>query len=125
MFGRCGALGDVVPPLLPTAGPGFPAPPAGLSPAARRQFLQGRTVAEDSGCAACHRIGAAGNDGPGPVLTGIGAQLSPAALRAVLVTPAAPMPSFRALKPAQLRPWSPSCRICGAGADPHVPGGKR
>jgi hypothetical protein len=77
--------------------------PPGRSAAARAAFDKGRTVAGQAGCLACHRIAGAGNNGPGPDLTNIGRNLSPAALRGSLLHPRAPMPSFRGLPPAALR----------------------
>lgn len=78
------------------------APPAGLSAAARRQFLAGRAVVDRAGCLACHTIGDQGNDGPGPPLTAIGRILHRNALMNTLVNPTAPMPSFKSLPPRQL-----------------------
>ena len=58
---------------------------------------QGKLVAAQSGCLACHKIGENGNDGPGPELTEIGVTLPKAALLRTLDNPTAPMPSFRDL----------------------------
>jgi mono/diheme cytochrome c family protein len=55
------------------------------------------------GCLACHRIGTAGNDGPGPVLTHVGARLDAHAIKHVILDPQAPMPSFERLPHARLR----------------------
>ncbi len=59
----------------------------------------GQTVANQSGCGACHKFGDAGNDGPGPDLTKIGDQLPSAAIARTLRSPTAPMPSYRDLPP--------------------------
>jgi hypothetical protein len=67
------------------------------------QFNLGRTVAAQSGCLACHRIGQAGNSGPGPDLTQVGARLPARAIERVVIDPKAPMPSFRRLPTAKLR----------------------
>jgi hypothetical protein len=67
------------------------------------QFYLGRRVAAQSGCLACHRIGAAGNRGPGPDLTNIGSTLSSHAIERAILNPTAPMPSFRHLPKAKLR----------------------
>jgi mono/diheme cytochrome c family protein len=67
------------------------------------RFNSGRTVAAQSGCLACHRIGEAGNAGPGPDLTHIGATRSPAAIERAILSPTEPMPSFRNLPKAKLR----------------------
>jgi ubiquinol-cytochrome c reductase cytochrome b subunit/menaquinol-cytochrome c reductase cytochrome b/c subunit len=67
------------------------------------QFNLGRTVAAQSGCLACHRIGEAGNAGPGPDLTQVGARLPPLGIERSVVHPSAPMPSFRNLAKAKLR----------------------
>lgn len=64
----------------------------------------GERVYEASGCAACHRLGPVGNDGPGPRLTHVGARLGRRALRRTLVDPKAPMPSFRGLAQEQRQP---------------------
>jgi len=61
------------------------------------QYEQGKLVTAQSGCLACHKIGENGNDGPGPELTDIGAQLYPAAIERTLNNPTAPMPSYRNL----------------------------
>ena len=65
------------------------------------QFNAGREVAAQSGCQACHKIGDAGNDGPGPPLTHIATRLPKQALARTLVNPTAPMPSFKSLPPAK------------------------
>jgi ubiquinol-cytochrome c reductase cytochrome b subunit/menaquinol-cytochrome c reductase cytochrome b/c subunit len=54
----------------------------------------GQTVASQSGCGACHKFGEAGNPGPGPDLTHIGAKLPAAAIERTLRNPTAPMPSY-------------------------------
>ena len=61
------------------------------------EFDLGRMVAAESGCLACHRIGEAGNRGPGPDLTHIASRLPGAAIARTLINPTAPMPSFRNL----------------------------
>ena len=63
------------------------------------QFNAGKEVAPQAGCLACHKIGENGNDGPGPPLTHIGAQLPRQAIAQTLINPTAPMPSFRDLEP--------------------------
>jgi len=73
-------------------------PRAGLSAADQRKFLAGRTLVAESGCLACHQIGAAGaHGGPGPNLGDVGNQLRPSAIAGALRHPPAPMPSFRGL----------------------------
>lgn len=62
---------------------------------------RGKQVATQAGCLACHLIGEAGNDGPGPDITKNGAQLDRGQLNRVLVNPTAPMPSFRTLPDKQ------------------------
>jgi hypothetical protein len=66
-------------------------------------FKAGETVAARSGCLACHRIGEAGNNGPGANLTHIGARLSPTAIDRALVDSPEPMPSFSHLPEFQRR----------------------
>jgi ubiquinol-cytochrome c reductase cytochrome b subunit/menaquinol-cytochrome c reductase cytochrome b/c subunit len=72
-------------------------PPAGLTAQERQTFMAGELVVGQSGCEACHKIGDNGNDGPGPVLTHIGAMLPAAAIASTLRNPTAPMPSFKSL----------------------------
>ncbi len=67
-----------------------------------REFKKGRLVYAQSGCAACHRIGATGNARPGPNLTHVGAQLPSAAIMRAILHPTAPMPSFKGLPHAKL-----------------------
>jgi menaquinol-cytochrome c reductase cytochrome b/c subunit len=62
------------------------------------QYELGKLVAAESGCQGCHKIGENGNNGPGPVLTHIGARLPRNAIARTLVNPTAPMPSFAALQ---------------------------
>jgi menaquinol-cytochrome c reductase cytochrome b/c subunit len=54
----------------------------------------GQTVANQSGCGACHKFGEAGNTGPGPDLSHIGAKLPAPAIERTLSNPTAPMPSY-------------------------------
>jgi menaquinol-cytochrome c reductase cytochrome b/c subunit len=74
-------------------------PPSGLSAQARSQYNQGKLVAAQSGCLACHKIGENGNDGPGPPLAQVGDRLPRQAIARTLENPTAPMPSFRNLPP--------------------------
>ena len=73
------------------------APPSSLSASQAAVFRAGELVVGQSGCLACHVIGDNGNNGPGPVLTHIGAIERPAALASTLRNPTAPMPSFKGL----------------------------
>jgi menaquinol-cytochrome c reductase cytochrome b/c subunit len=59
----------------------------------------GETVANQSGCGACHKFGEAGNPGPGPDLSHIGSKLPAQAIARTLRNPTAPMPSFSGLSP--------------------------
>jgi ubiquinol-cytochrome c reductase cytochrome b subunit/menaquinol-cytochrome c reductase cytochrome b/c subunit len=54
----------------------------------------GQNVANQSGCGACHKFGEAGNPGPGPDLSHIGAKLPAPAIERTLTNPTAPMPSY-------------------------------
>ena len=63
----------------------------------------GAQVLLTSGCPACHRLGSAGNDGPGPQLTHVGARLDTRAIRHVIRDPRAPMPAYGHLPRARLR----------------------
>jgi Cytochrome C oxidase, cbb3-type, subunit III len=81
-------------------------PPAEVVQAAGRQlaeFEQGRTVVAQSGCLACHRLGQAGNAGPGSALTHVGSRLSRHGIKHALLDPTAPMPSFTRLPAARLK----------------------
>ncbi len=82
--------------------PALSGPPAS-SPTKPSASPSGRTVFEQAGCLACHRLGQAGNNGPGQDLTDVGLRLSATAIRHALVNPTAPMPSFRALSGPDLR----------------------
>jgi ubiquinol-cytochrome c reductase cytochrome b subunit/menaquinol-cytochrome c reductase cytochrome b/c subunit len=63
----------------------------------RQSFEQGKLVAAQSGCLACHQIGENGNNGPGAKLTKVGARLPREAIARTLQNPTLPMPSFRNL----------------------------
>jgi hypothetical protein len=82
----------------------IPIPPAVRRASRReeREFKAGRTVFVESGCLACHKVGEAGNPGPGQNLTHVGARLSPREIEEALVSSRAPMPSFKDL-PADKR----------------------
>ena len=54
----------------------------------------GRRSRTSPGCGACHKFGEAGNAGPGPDLTKIGARLPAQAIARTLRNPTAPMPSY-------------------------------
>jgi menaquinol-cytochrome c reductase cytochrome b/c subunit len=73
-------------------------PPTNLTAQQKAVFVAGEVVVGQSGCLACHVIGSNGNNGPGPILTNIGAKLPPAAIASTLINPTAPMPSFQGLK---------------------------
>jgi mono/diheme cytochrome c family protein len=70
-------------------------PPAG-------EPVSGRRIIDAAGCLACHQLGSAGRSGPGDNLGAIGERMSAAEIRRALVSPQAPMPSYRALPRAQL-----------------------
>jgi menaquinol-cytochrome c reductase cytochrome b/c subunit len=63
----------------------------------------GQTVANQSGCGACHKFGEAGNAGPGPDLTHIGSTLPAQAISRTLRNPTAPMPSYQDLPPKKFQ----------------------
>jgi quinol-cytochrome oxidoreductase complex cytochrome b subunit len=63
------------------------------------QFEQGKQVAAQSGCLACHKFGENGNDGPGPDLTDIGSKLPAQAIERTLVNPSGIMPEYGNLPP--------------------------
>ena len=60
-------------------------------------------VVGQSGCLACHVIGANGNNGPGPNLTHVGSRLPMQAIASTLINPTAPMPSFKNLPPQKFQ----------------------
>jgi hypothetical protein len=62
----------------------------------------GRTVFLQAGCLACHTLDGAGNNGPGPSLTGVGSRLSATTITQTLLHPTAPMPSYGGLPRAKL-----------------------
>jgi menaquinol-cytochrome c reductase cytochrome b/c subunit len=72
--------------------------PSDLRGAELASFNQGKLVAAQSGCLACHKIGENGNDGPGPELTDIGERLPKEAIARTLQNPTSPMPSYAALQ---------------------------
>jgi quinol---cytochrome c reductase cytochrome c subunit, bacillus type len=72
-------------------------PPANLTPSQKATFTAGALVVGESGCLACHVIGSNGNNGPGPVLTHVGATLPAQAIASTLRNPTPPMPSFKNL----------------------------
>ena len=72
-------------------------PPASLTSSQIPTFNAGKLVVGQSGCLACHVIGENGNNGPGPILTHIGAIRRPDAIASTLRNPTAPMPSFKNL----------------------------
>jgi menaquinol-cytochrome c reductase cytochrome b/c subunit len=59
----------------------------------------GQTVANQSGCGACHKFGEAGNATLGTDLTHIGSKLPAPAIERTLRNPTAPMPSYADLPP--------------------------
>ncbi len=69
-------------------------PPKSLTAQEAATFRAGEMVVGQSGCLACHVIGANGNNGPGPNLTKIGLLLRPGAIASTLRNPTSPMPSF-------------------------------
>jgi menaquinol-cytochrome c reductase cytochrome b/c subunit len=73
--------------------------PSDASAQERRTFDDGKLVAAQSGCLACHKIGENGNDGPGPQLTEIATKLPESGIAQTLLNPTAPMPSFKNLPP--------------------------
>ena len=72
-------------------------PPSSLTASQASVYRAGEQVVGQSGCLACHVIGANGNNGPGPDLTKIGSILRPQAIAQTLRNPTAPMPSFSGL----------------------------
>lgn len=98
-LGRLQARLGFTAPVLKTPALTIQPPPSVVQSGGERlsQFHLGSTVAAVSGCLACHRIGEAGNPGPGPDLTHIGSKLTGTQIARALIDPKAPMPSFRRL----------------------------
>ena len=71
-----------------------PASVVAQGPEVEQRFNDGREVAAQAGCLACHKVGENGNDGPGPHLTDIGDRLPRQAIARTLINPTAPMPSY-------------------------------
>ena len=71
--------------------------PVGVAEVPGDRDSLGAQVALQAGCMACHRLGSAGHDGPGPDLSRIGDRLPASAIRRTLLDPEPPMPSFRDL----------------------------
>jgi len=78
-------------------------PPSSLSAQQAVVFRAGELVVGQSGCLACHVIGANGNNGPGPNLTHVGSRLPMQAIASTLINPTAPMPSFKNLPPQKFQ----------------------
>jgi ubiquinol-cytochrome c reductase cytochrome b subunit/menaquinol-cytochrome c reductase cytochrome b/c subunit len=78
-------------------------PPANFTAQQKAVFAAGAVVVGESGCLACHQLGDNGNNGPGPVLTHIGALLPAQAIASTLINPTAPMPSFKRLPPQKFQ----------------------
>jgi menaquinol-cytochrome c reductase cytochrome b/c subunit len=76
--------------------------PTEIDLAVPKQYEQGKNVAAQSGCLACHKFGDNGNDGPGPELTEIGAKLPRSAIARTLINPSGIMPPFRDLPPDKI-----------------------
>lgn len=66
------------------------------------EFSEGRLVAAQSGCLACHRFGSDGNRGPGPNLTHVGARLSESEITRALLNPRGIMPPYAELPDQEL-----------------------
>ncbi len=100
------ALGGFAIETTRSTGESVIAPPRAVKRAGGRELAEfelGRTVMAQSGCLACHRIGAEGNRGPGPALTHIGSTLSRRGIEHALIDPSAPMPSFKHLPAAKFK----------------------
>lgn len=91
-------------PLGPTPEEAIPTPAAvrRASSRERREFATGRTTFVQTGCLACHKIGDKGNPGPGQNLTHIGARFSTPQIEHAILSPRAPMPSFKNLPAKKL-----------------------
>ncbi|MGZ5311310.1 MAG: c-type cytochrome [Solirubrobacterales bacterium] len=63
------------------------------------EYEAGKQVTASQGCLGCHKLGENGNDGPGPELTEIGAQIPRDAIARSLVVGPGNMPSYTGLSP--------------------------
>ena len=72
--------------------------PTEIELAVAPQYEEGKEVAAQSGCLACHIFEHNGNTGPGPELTEIGAQIPRAAIARSLEVGPGIMPSYAGLK---------------------------
>jgi menaquinol-cytochrome c reductase cytochrome b/c subunit len=75
--------------------------PTEIELAVAPQYENGKQVAAQSGCLACHKFENNGNAGPGPDLTHIGAKLPRAAIARSLDVGPGIMPSYADLPPAK------------------------
>lgn len=91
-FAGCGGGDDDKVARVPTV-----SSPTKRATAAPEQIAAGERAVADSGCLACHQIGARGQSGPGSNLTGIGDRMARSAIRRSLLNAPAPMPSYRQL----------------------------
>ena len=103
---RDAQLDELILSATPSGGPSgievaTPAAVASAGGRALSEYDAGKRAVAESGCLACHKIGANGNAGPGPNLTHVGARLPKQAIARTLVNPTAPMPSFKHLPPAR------------------------
>jgi mono/diheme cytochrome c family protein len=97
-FTGCGGDDSKAPATSPRTATALP-----LVPEVRdAPIADGQGVFARSGCLACHQLFKKGHSGPGNSLTGVGARMSPAELRRVLLRAPAPMPSYRRLAREQL-----------------------
>jgi mono/diheme cytochrome c family protein len=82
----------------------IPPPPDVVRADGRRlaEFKRGRVVVVETGCLACHRLGAEGHSRPGRNLTHIGSVLSARQIERAIVRGRRPMPSFAHLPKAKL-----------------------
>ena len=72
--------------------------PTEIDVAAPPELEPGRLVAAQSACLACHRIGEAGNNGPGPDLTSTGTELTRTQIAKAVAKGPGIMPGYEAMK---------------------------
>jgi mono/diheme cytochrome c family protein len=70
-------------------------PDGAATTATTGQGIRGERVIAGAGCLACHQLGERGRPGPGDNLDAIGSRRTPAQIRRALLSPKAPMPSYR------------------------------
>jgi ubiquinol-cytochrome c reductase cytochrome b subunit/menaquinol-cytochrome c reductase cytochrome b/c subunit len=91
-----GCGGEPTEPSPTTAGQA--GPPSEIDLSVAPEYASGKRVVAQSGCLACHRLGEAGNRGPGPNLTTVGSALTANEIARSVVEGPGVMPRYDALE---------------------------